>query len=68
VEASGYPQPRDCAEPAVEPTARLREMTSGCTDRDGRGRRPLYVRDFPCPARRRPAEHAGTKRAQPSRR
>ena len=36
----------------LPPTARLREKASGCTDRDGRGRRPLYVRDFPA----RPAD------------
>ena len=54
--------------PAVAPTARLREKASGCTDRDGRGRRPRYVRDFPAPARRRPADHVGTQRAQPPRR
>jgi hypothetical protein len=50
--------------PAVAPTARLREKASGCTDRDGRGRRPL----LPRPARRRPADHVGTQRAQPPRR
>jgi hypothetical protein len=30
----------------LPPTARLRAKASSCTDRDGRGRRPLYVRDF----------------------
>jgi hypothetical protein len=38
--------------PAVAPTARLRAKASGCTDRDGHGHRPLYVRDFPA----RPAD------------
>jgi hypothetical protein len=43
--------------PSVEsqrlpPTAGLREMASGCTDRDGLRRRPLYVRGFPA----RPAD------------
>jgi hypothetical protein len=38
--------------PAVVPTARLNGKTSGCTNRDERGRRPPYVRDFPA----RPAD------------
>jgi len=38
--------------PTVAPTARLGGKTSGCTNRDERGRRPPCVRDFPA----RPAD------------
>jgi hypothetical protein len=49
---SGYTRPRDSAEASGCTNPATLCKGERCTDRDGRGRRPLYVRDFPA----RPAD------------